>query len=162
MNLDPAPTLALRTVVPADIPILFEQQRDPVAVHMAAFTTKDPDDEAVYRAWFDRILADPTVTVRAILAEGALAGSVLCYGDGEQTEVSYWLGREFWGRGLATQALAVFIDALPTRPLHARVAKDNVASLRVLQKNGFAIVGEDLGFANARGADLEEWLLRLS
>lgn len=74
-------------------------------------------------------------------------------------EVSYGLGKTFWGRGIATQALALFLAEVSIRPIHARVAKDNAASLRVLERNGFTISGEDRGFAEGRGAEIEEWLL---
>src|SRR4029453_1988037 len=74
---------------------------------------------------------------------------------------TYWIGREFWGRGIATQALAVLLSAVKTRPLYARAAKDNVASLRVLEKCGFTIAGYERGFANARGEEVEEVVLEL-
>lgn len=71
------------------------------------------------------------------------------------------MGREFWGRGLATAALAQFLQIQTTRPLYARAAKDNVASIRVLQKCGFTICGQDKGFANGRLAEVEEYILKL-
>src|SRR4029453_19193159 len=74
---------------------------------------------------------------------------------------TYWIGREFWGRGIATQALAVLLSAVKTRPLYARAAKDNIASLRVLEKCGFTITGYERGFANARGEEIEEVVLEL-
>ena len=75
--------------------------------------------------------------------------------------MSYWIGREFWGKGIATKALAVFLSAVKARPLYARAAKDNIASLRVLEKCGFAITGYERGFANARGEEVEEVVLEL-
>jgi RimJ/RimL family protein N-acetyltransferase len=75
--------------------------------------------------------------------------------------VSYWLGRPFWGRGIASRALALFLELVQERPLFARAAKDNIASVRVLQKSGFIIKGEDRGFAHARGEEIAELLLRL-
>ena len=47
------------------------------------------------------------------------------------------------------------------RPMYARVVKDNIASLRVLEKCGFTICGEGKGFAYARGEEVEEFILRL-
>jgi RimJ/RimL family protein N-acetyltransferase len=73
--------------------------------------------------------------------------------------VCYWLGNEFWGRGIATEALAAFLQIVTTRPIYAGVAKDNAASIRVLQKCGFAICQHDRGFANARGEEIEEVLM---
>jgi RimJ/RimL family protein N-acetyltransferase len=87
---------------------------------------------------------------------------VASFEDAGQLEVTYWLGREFWGRGIATRALAALLEYQTTRPIYARAAKDNAASLRVLQKCGFVITGEDKGYANARGEVIEEYLLTLA
>jgi len=154
--------LLLRPVVADDLPIFFEQQADPDANYMAAFTVKDPGDRAAFMARWQRILADPTVIIRTVVTDGAVAGSVLSYEEEGRLEVSYWLGRAFWGRSIATRALTAFLaDANRTRPIYARAAKDNIGSLRVLAKCGFTIVGEDNGYANARGAEVEEYVLAL-
>lgn len=154
--------LLLRPVVADDLPIFFEQQADPDANYIAAFTVKDPSDRAAFMARWQRILADPTVIIRTVVTDGAVAGSVLSYEVEGRPEVSYWLGRAFWGRGIATRALTAFLaDANRTRPIYARAAKDNIGSLRVLAKCGFTIVGEDNGYANARGAEVEEYVLAL-
>ena len=77
-------------------------------------------------------------------------------------EVTYWLGREFWGRGLATQALNKMLHlVVDVWPILARAATDNIGSLSVLQKCGFKIVGENKDFANGRGEETEEYILRL-
>jgi L-amino acid N-acyltransferase YncA len=47
-----------------------------------------------------------------------------------------------------------------TRPLHARAASDNLASLRVLQKSGFKIIGTEISFASGRKSEIEETILR--
>jgi len=151
--------LELRDVHPDDLEIFFQQQLDPDANYMAAFTSKDPTDHAAYTAHWDKILADKTILIKTILYDGQVAGSVLSYSWSGDPEVSYWLGKEFWGKGLATWALSEFLEYEKSRPLYARVAKDNLASLRVLQKCGFEITGEDKGFANARGQEVEEYLL---
>jgi Acetyltransferase (GNAT) domain len=84
------------------------------------------------------------------------------YEDEGKPEVTYWLGKEYWGKGLATWALTEFLTHHnKTRPIYARVAKDNLGSRRVLEKCGFAIIGESRGFANARGQEIEEFLLEL-
>lgn len=153
----------LRTVVDGDLPIFFAQQQDKDALYMAAFTAKDPTDWAAFLAHWRRSLDTPTVIVRTIVSEGEVAGSVLSYETDGQPEVSYWLGRAFWGRGLATAALARFLaDINRTRPIFARVAKDNPGSRRVLEKCGFTITGEDKGFANARNVEVEELILELT
>lgn len=153
--------LTLRDVVPDDLPIFFAYQLDPDANYMAAFTAKDPADREGFDAHWKRILASETVTIQTILHEGQVAGSVLCYEEDGRTEVSYWIGKEFWSRGIATRALAAFLAQQAQRPMFARAARDNTGSLRVLEKNGFVIVGEERGFANARQEEVDEYLLRL-
>lgn len=154
--------LVLRPVLPSDLPIFFGQQLDPQANHMAAFTAKDPADREAFDAHWQRIQADPTVIIRTIDVEGQVAGSVLSYQEGDLPEVSYWLGKEFWGRGIATRALAKFLAEVDTRrPIQARVAKDNLASQRVLVKCGFKVIGESRGYANARAGEIEELLMEL-
>ena len=91
------------------------------------------------------------------MAEGQVAGHIACYPDGENMEVTYWLGREFWGRGLATQALKRMLHLVVDRPIFARAAADNIGSIRVLQKCGFKIIGTNKDFANGRGEDTEEY-----
>jgi RimJ/RimL family protein N-acetyltransferase len=152
----------LRNVRDEDLPIFFRHQKDEQANTMAAFTAKDPTDRDAFMAHWRRILADSTVIVRTITFNGQVAGSVLSYEEEGKPEVSYWLGREYWGKGIATWALKEFLARHNrTRPIYARVAKDNLGSLRVLEKCGFEIVGESRGFANARGQEVEELLLEL-
>jgi RimJ/RimL family protein N-acetyltransferase len=153
----------LRDVTEADLPIFFEQQRDPAANQMAAFTAKDPADREAFTAKWAKILGDDTVTKKVILVNGQVAGSVSSFVApwSGQLEVTYWVGREYWGRGIATKALTAFLGHLKARPVYARAAKDNIASIRVLAKCGFTISGHDKGFANARGEEVEEVVLRL-
>ncbi len=155
--------VSLREVLEADLPIFFAYQLDPDAQAMAAFISKDPANREAFLAHWHQIRADPTTINRTIVVDGQVAGSVSSYYDDGHPEVTYWLGKHFWGKGLATRALSVFLaHANPTRPISARAAKDNIGSLRVLEKCGFRIIGEDKGFANARGKEIEEFLLELS
>lgn len=152
----------LRMVTESDLPIFFAQQLDAEANYMAAFTASDPSDRAAFDAHWHRILGDGTVVIRTIVANAQVVGYVLSYVEWGRPEVSYWIGKEFWGRGYATRGLATFLEQVQTvRPMAARVAQDNLASLRVLQKCGFVIVGEDKGFAHGRGHEIAEWLLEL-
>lgn len=155
--------VVLREVQAEDLPLFFEHQQDPEANYMAAFTAKDPTDRRAFMAQWARILADPTTINRTILIDGQVAGSVSSYEEAAgRPEVTYWLGKPYWGKGVATAALRAMLAQVTTRPIYARVAKDNRASLRVLEKCGFTIIDEDKGFANARGQEIEEWLLQLS
>jgi len=153
----------LRDVSERDLEIFFEHQRDPAANHMAAFTAKDPADRTAFTAKWAKILGDDSITKRTILFDGKTAGSVSAFVApwSGNLEVTYWIGREFWGKGIATKALALLLSAVKTRPLYARAARDNFASLRVLEKCGFSIVGYERGFACARGEEIEEVVLEL-
>ena len=78
------------------------------------------------------------------------------------TEITYWIDKKFWGQGVATTALKLLLAMETTRPVFGRVAFDNIGSQRVLEKCGFTIIGESTGFANARGQEIEEFLLELA
>jgi len=153
--------VALRPVDASDLDALFAQMRDPEAVRMAAFTAEDPDDRAAFDVHMAKIRASPGVTRRAVTVDGRLVGSIASFVIEGDTEVTYWIDRAFWGQGIASRALALLLELVPARPLFARVASDNVGSLRVLQKAGFAITGTETAFANGRHADIEETILRL-
>jgi RimJ/RimL family protein N-acetyltransferase len=128
----------LRDVVEGDLPTLFEHQRDPEAVAMAAF---GPRDQAAFSAHWARILADDALIAKTVLVDGRVAGNVVSWdADGERL-VGYWIGREFWGAGVATAALSAFVELVRERPLRAHVATANVGSVRVLEKAGFVQVG---------------------
>ena len=156
-------SVQLWDVIESDLPILFEHQLDPDANYMAAFTARDPMDRNAFMAHWAKILNDETITIQTILFNGQVAGSVACYKDEEfgEMEITYWIGKEYWGEGIATRALSIFLDLVSVRPLYGRAAKDNVASLRVMQKCGFILCGEGKGFAYARGKEVEEYILKL-
>ncbi len=156
-----APHLVLRDVTEDDLPVFFEHQLDADANRMAAFTAKDPADRAAFMAHWARVLGDAGNINKTVLVDGQVAGHVASFEQSGQREVTYWLGRGYWGRGLATRALSALLEQVKVRPLHARAAKDNVASLHVLRKCGFVITGDDKGFANARGTETEEFILVL-
>ncbi|MBI5354093.1 MAG: GNAT family N-acetyltransferase [Chloroflexi bacterium] len=133
----------LRNVTEADLPILFEQQLDPEATLMADFPSRDRD---VFMAHWKKIMADEKNILKTILFNEEVAGNIVSWEhDGEQ-EVGYWLGREYWGKGIATAALTELLALIKIRPLYARVATRNVASRRVLEKCGFVVYKEDGGF----------------
>ncbi len=156
-----AAPVSLREAAVDDLPILFEQQRDPEANEMAAFTVANPDDREAYLARWTRLLDEAGIHIMTILYGDEIAGSVLSYEEDDRTEVSYWLGRDFWGRGIATHALAQFLLQQRSRPLFARVAQDNFGSIRVLEKCGFVVIDRETSFANARGEEIVELIMRL-
>jgi RimJ/RimL family protein N-acetyltransferase len=152
--------LTLREVRDEDLPLLFEQWADPVAAHMAAFTAPDHMDRDAFERRWSRLRADETVLTRVIVVDD-VAGTIGSWGDSGEREVTYWIGRSYWGKGIATDALNAFLAGDQSRPLHARVASDNVASHRVLEKCGFRVVATERGFADARSGEIEEFVLRL-
>ncbi len=150
--------VVLRDVEEADLPTLFEQQLDPEATRMAAFPSRDRD---AFMAHWARILRDPSLIAKAILFEGRVAGNIGSFERSGERLVGYWIGREYWGRGIATRALSEFLGHDKARPLHARVAKHNVGSIRVLEKCGFTVCGEDRVPSEDGGDGVEEWVYRL-
>ena len=135
---DVTPAVRLRSVEDRDLDVFFDHQADPQAVEMAAFPARDKEQFAAHWA---RVRADDTVVVRTIVADGMVAGNIGSWPDNGQQLLGYWVGREWWGRGVATQALREFVDVVDERPLSANVAEHNVASIRVLEKCGFVAVG---------------------
>ncbi len=126
--------MLLRPVEPEDIAIFFGQQNDPEACALADFPARE---RAAHGAHWARILRDPTAIVRAIISDERVIGNVGSYVAEDRREVGYWLGREYWGRGHATAALALFLTEVRERPLFAHVAAHNGGSRRVLAKCGF-------------------------
>jgi RimJ/RimL family protein N-acetyltransferase len=142
----------------SDIPIFFVHQQEPDANEMAAFPARDRD---AFTSHWNKILADKTVAKKTILFDGQVAGNVVSFERYGKREVGYWIGREYWGKGIATKALQEFLGHVETRPLRARVAKHNVASIRVLEKCGFTVSGHEKGFDDSLGEELEEVLMEL-
>jgi RimJ/RimL family protein N-acetyltransferase len=153
--------LTLREVRDEDLPLLFEQWADPVAVHMAAFTEPDHMDREAFERRWSRLRADETVLARVIVVVDDVVGTIGSWGESGEREVTYWIGRSYWGKGIATDALTAFLAVDRSRPLHARVASDNVASRRVLEKCGFRVIATERNVAEARSAEIEELVLRL-
>ncbi len=135
-------TTLLRDVIASDLPIFFEQQSDPIANQMAAFPARD---RAAFMAHWAKIMVDKSNILKTILYDDQVAGNIVSWEQPDEKgkrEVGYWLGREFWSKGIATQALAMFLKQVTARPLYAYVIKHNLASIRVLEKCGFEKMGE--------------------
>lgn len=154
--------IELRETRDSDLPVFWEQMTDPVLQHMAAMTRKYHDDRGHFDAHWAKIRNDPAVTLRTVLADGVVAGHAAVFGPPEEREVTYAIGSEHWGRGIATRALAELIRLEDTRPLHAGTAADNAGSIRVLEKCGFTVTGRARDFARARGEEVDVLLLTLT
>lgn len=127
----------LRPTVVADLPAIFAMQCDPLANQLAG--TK-PREREVFLARWDEVLRDPRVVCRAIVHDGELVGAINMFQQNERDSIGYWIAREQWGRGIAGRAIALLLEEVKIRPLHAQIAADNIASLRALQRAGFVVV----------------------
>ena len=135
-------TVTLRDIQESDLDTFFAQQQDPEANFMAAFTAENPADENAFTIKWAKILGDESLIKQTILHGSRIAGHIIKFEQFGEPEITYWLGKEYWGKGIASRALALFLEWVEERPIFARAAKDNLASLRVLNKNGFTIIGE--------------------
>jgi RimJ/RimL family protein N-acetyltransferase len=130
----------LRNVTENDLPIFFEHQRDAVALRMAAFPSRERD--AFLTHWRTNVLRPENVT-RTVVVDGQVAGYIGSWTQDGKRLIAYWVGREHWGKGIATQALSEFLVHEQVRPIHAWVAVHNVGSIRVLEKCGFRTVARE-------------------
>lgn len=157
----PAPRsgdIRLRDVIEADLPILFEQQWDPEANDMANFPARDRD---AFMAHWKKILADKTVSARTILFGRDVAGSIVSWEQDGKRLVGYWIGKSYWGKGVASKALSEFLGGLTSRPLYAHAAKHNVGSIRVLEKCGFTMRREETASRDVSGDGVEDLVFKL-
>lgn len=145
-----------------DLNTFFQFQLDAEANYLAAFTAKDPNDKAAYIDKYTKFLTDPTINMQTIKANGEIIGSIAKFVMANEAGITYWIDRKFWGQGIATAALTDFLKIEKTRPLHGSTAFDNYGSQRVLEKCGFVKTGVDKGFANAREAEIEEYIYKLT
>ncbi len=147
----------LRDVTQDDLEIFYEHQIDPVSIRLAAFRSRERD---AFIAHWKKILSDTSVYKKAILFNGLVAGNIVSFVSSNEREVGYWLGREHWGKGIASKALAQFLGVVKERPLYGHVAKHNIGSRRVLEKSGFRVVGEDKWSLNEQEI-VEDYILKL-
>lgn len=153
--------LKLREVIDDDLSTFFEQQKDEAANRMAAFISRDPNNREEFDKHWEKIRDDATIIIRTIEYRKSVVGNVASFLMKGKREVSYWIGKEFWGQGIATEALLDFIKIIEERPLYAHVAFDNFGSIRVLEKSGFNKIGKSNFFAKARSKEIEEYIFEL-
>ena len=140
--------ILLRDVIESDLPTFYEQQLEPEATAMAAFPSRDREP---FMAHWAKIMANESGIHKTILFNDQIAGNIVCWEQDGEREVGYWIGKEYWGKGIATKALREFLKQVKIRPLVAHVVKHNIASRRVLEKCGFTFIGEEV----------EEFVLKL-
>lgn len=125
----------LRAVEESDLEFFLEHEHDPETVRRSLFTPRER--EAFMRHWTTRVLGDPTNLVRTVTVDGEVAGNVVSWWEEERRFVGYVLGRPFWGRGVGTEALTLFLELEKVRPLYADPFGGNTASVRLLERCGF-------------------------
>jgi len=153
--------IELRALDDDDLDAIFEMMRDPEAIAMAAFTASDPDDRDAFDAWISRNRGDADVESFVVTERGAFAGTAALFTIDGDREVTYWIARHAWGRGVATHALRLLVAHEPIRPLFARVAAHNIASIAVLERTGFTEVSRNTAFAPGVGREVEEIVFTL-
>lgn len=153
--------VTLRKTNESDLEFLFQFQLDKEARYLAAFTSEDSTDKKVYLEKFSKLLNDPAINNQTILVNETIVGSIAKFVIKGDSEITYWISRNFWGKGIATAALEYFLSIENTRPIFGRTAFDNLGSQKVLEKCGFEKIGADEGFANARGKEIAEFIYRL-
>ncbi len=151
--------IRLRPIEPQDIPLMFAHQSDPESIRMAVVY---PRDRPAFDAHWQMIMQDPGITARAIIANDVMVGQVSCFKMDGVDSVGYWIAREHWGKGYATRGLALLLEEVNTRPLHARVARQNTGSIRVLERNGFTLTRYQISPANGRFPVCEEAMMQLN
>jgi RimJ/RimL family protein N-acetyltransferase len=154
-------SLSLRPLREDDLPTMFEIQLDESAQYLAAFVDRAAREREAYLAKWRKILGNPAITTKAIEIDGDVVGSVGVYPMEGDTELTYWIRKDMWGRGVATAALAALLEEVTARPLRARVVEDNIGSIQVLEHNGFLRIGTENSFAEGRQATVTELIYQL-
>ena len=154
--------IRLRPTAVSDLDTLFTFQIDKEGGYLAAFMPKDPTDKSAYLEKYEKLLKDPTVNNQTITIDNIIVGSIAKFLMDGDAEITYWIDRKLWGQGIATKALKEFLSIETVRPVFGRVAFDNFASQKVLERCGFVKIGSDKGFANARQTEIEEFIYKLT
>jgi RimJ/RimL family protein N-acetyltransferase len=155
--------ISLRPLTEDDIPVLFSIQLDEEAQRLAAFTDAEAARDAdAFERKYRKILADDAIVNRIVEVRGEVVGSVATFPMEGDTELTYWIRKDWWGKGVATAAVAALLDEVKHRPIHARVVEDNTGSVRVLERNGFVRIGSEDSFAPGRQATVTELIFMLA
>ncbi len=154
--------IAIRKSIESDLEIFFQNQTDDEANHMAAFTPKNPSDRSAYITKWSENLKKDSINMQSILVDDRVVGCVVKFVMEGDAEITYAIDKALWGQGVTTHALQKFLEIEKTRPIFGRVAFDNFASQKVLEKAGFIRIGEGKWFANARGKEIEEFIYQLA
>lgn len=157
----PRPDVRLVRVEQWHLEEFFHQMQHKPSQHMAAFVHKDPSNRTAFDAHWMKLLGSDRIIKRTVIVDSEIAGSILSFDMDDDREITYWIGHEYWGKGVATEALRRFLKIESKRPLFGRAAKDNGASIAVMENNGFRLISQGRGYANARGQEIDEVVMVL-
>lgn len=152
---------SLRPSIESDLITFFHNQTDEEANYMAAFTPKNPNDQEAYLNKWKKLMHHDSIHMQTIVVGEQVIGCVVKFVMEGDAEITYAISKAYWGKGLTTKAVQQFLEQETTRPIFGRVAYDNFASQRILEKAGFKRIGKEKGFANARGKEIEEFIYKL-
>jgi len=153
--------ISLRKSLVSDFEVFYQNQADKEANFMAAFTSKNPYDKDAYIKKWTRLMTVDSVHMESILLDDTVVGCVVKFVMGEDSDLTYAIDKKHWGKGITSEAVKLFLEIEPTRPLYGRVANDNYGSQKILEKTGFLKIGTNTDFANARGIEIKEYIYRL-
>lgn len=151
----------IRPTTIADLDTLHTFQLDEEASHMAAFMGENWTDKDAYVAKWTKLITEGKVYTYVIIVDDEVVGTVGSWQQGDDWQITYWINKAYWGRGIAAQAVQQFLKVFTIRPIYGCAAFDNQRSIRVLEKNGFIKTGTDMFHARARGKEIEEVIHRL-
>jgi len=150
--------ISIRKSIESDLEVFYQNQADEEANYMAAFTSKNPHDKTAYIEKWTRLMKVDSVHMQSILLDDLVVGCVVKFVMEGDSDITYALDKEHWGKGITTKAVKLFLEIEETRPLFGRVANDNLGSQNILEKSGFKKIGKNIDFANARGMEIEEYI----
>ena len=153
--------VSLRKSIEPDLEVFYHNQTDEEANFMAAFTPKNTKDKNAYLKKWNKLMTDDTVHMQSILIDNKVVGCMVKFVMDGDSDITYAIDKEYWGKGITSEAVKQFLKIETTRPLYGRVANDNYGSQKVLEKSGFLKIGTNMYFANARGTKIEEYIYRL-
>jgi RimJ/RimL family protein N-acetyltransferase len=153
--------ISLRNPTKEDLNLFFDFQADNEALFMSAFTSKDPFDRDAYLKKWERLMTLDSVNIQAIVVDNEIVGCVVKFVMGGDSDITYALNKKHWGKGITSEAASQFLKIEKSRPLYGRTAFDNFASQKILEKNGFLRIGDNIEYANARGENIKEYIYRL-
>lgn len=135
-----ATKVTLRQLVESDLQVFFEHQNDKGAEEMVGLPSRNRED------FFDhwrKVMTNETIILSTILFDDRIAGYLCSFiKEADEREVGYQLGREFWGKGIATRALQLFLPLIPYRPLYGVTPTHNLGSQKVMTRCGFVLMSE--------------------